>query len=125
MSLPLETKEMAAHELSVPEQVGLERALAAWVVNLPAARPADDFVTRLGQQLVAAHKRDFERQHRNANRLRVAGIVGGVASLVGGVLVWLLWRQRRHRPESAAAGVQPSLAGGIKPLFRARHPARS
>ena len=125
MSLPLETKEMAVQELSVPEQVGLERTLAAWAVYLPAARPADEFVTRLGQQLVMTRKREYERQHRNARRLRVAGIIGGVASLVGGVVVWVLWRQRRHRPEGPTACLQAPSASGIKLLLRAHHPARS
>jgi hypothetical protein len=125
MSLPLEMTKSAERELSGPEQIGLERALTVWALTLPAARPADDFVTRLGQKLEKNATREADRHRQQVRQLRAAGIIGGVASVVGGVVVWVLWRQRRHQTDDATGGVQPLLASGIKPFLRAHHPARS
>jgi hypothetical protein len=56
-------------------------------------------------------------------RLRIAGVVGGIVSLVGGLVFWLLWRQH-HKPQArAATPAKPGWTWGWKPLSRA-HPTQ-
>ncbi len=114
MSLTLEptVKEKPGEGMSLAEQAALEGALAAALTPaLSAGKPSDQFVAQLGQQLAAAADRELGAEQRRERQLRTAGLVGlagGLFSLVGGVVVWLLWRQRR-KPESAPA-TKPAVA---------------
>jgi hypothetical protein len=125
MSLQLEATDTTEWDLNLAEQQALERALAQALAPARfAAEPSEKFVARLGQQLVETARREEEAQLRREQQLRTASLVGGVASVVGGLLVWLLWRQH-HKASDAGAGSKPVVAWSIKPFSRAHHPARS
>jgi len=88
---------------------------AALAPALASAKPSEAFVAHLGRQLSAAAQRDAQEQKTREQRLRIAGAVGGVISLVGGLVFWLVWRQH-HKPGTPA---KPGLAWGLKSLSRA------
>ena len=98
-----------------------ETALAAALTPaLASAKPSEAFVAHLGHQLTEAARSEAQEQKIREQRLRIAGVVGGVVSLVGGLVFWLLWRQHRHKPQVAAPS-KPGWTWGWKPLSRA-HP---
>ena len=88
---------------------------AALTPALASAKPSEAFVAHLGRQLSAAAQRDAQEQKTREQRLRIAGAVGGVISLVGGLVFWLVWRQH-HKP---GEGAKPGWALGLKSLSRA------
>jgi hypothetical protein len=105
-------------EFSVVEEAAWEAALAAALTPaLASAKPSEAFIAHLGRQLTDTALREAQEQKILEQRLRVASVVGGVVSLVGGVVFWLLWRQHR-KPQAAAA--KPGWSWGWKPLSRAR-----
>ena len=110
----------AQKELGPAEDAVWEAALAAALTPaLSSAKPSDAFIAHLGRQLNEAARREAQTQQI----LRIAGVVGGFVSLLGGLVVWLLWRQR-HQPQAAAkppAAAKPTWTWGWKPLSRA-HP---
>jgi hypothetical protein len=104
MSLSLEMTETKREEFGLAEQAALEGALAN---ALFVVVPSDKFVAQLGQHLAEAAKRDAEAERRRERRLRTAGLVGGVFSVLGGLVVWLLWRKRHDKaPLTPALGQQ-------------------
>ncbi len=108
MSLRLEPTVSIKHgntweKLTLAQQAALEGAWAsALTPALSAGRPSSQFATQLSQQLSAAARKAWEAQQRHERQLRTASLVGGLFSVVGGVVVWLLWRQR-HKTEHASA----------------------
>jgi hypothetical protein len=123
MFLPLEAVDVTEKELSLAEQSALEGALAqALAPARSAAQPSEKFVARLGKQLMESARLEAEAQARRGQQLRTAGLVGGVASVVGGVVVWLVWRQHHKVGDP---NCKPVVAWSAKPLSRAHHPARS
>ncbi len=118
---------------SAPSESGQPDVDAAWEAALAAAltpalasaKPSEAFVAHLGHQLVKAARSEAQEHKVREQRLAIAGVVGGVISLVGGLVVWLLWRQY-HKPQAAAAttSAAPAKTGwtwGWKSLSRA-HP---
>lgn len=96
------------------QQQHLEAALLAtlqapllWVAPSPA------FVTALQRDLVLTAK----RRQRALHWLGAAG--GGVLSLIGGAIVWYLWRKQGPRPAFVRGLVPPARSA---PLWR-RQPA--
>lgn len=101
MSLTVEA-EVTPAELGPAEQLALEKAMAA---ALTSGVPSERFVAHLGQQLAETARREQLAQQRREERLRTAGLfglVGGIFSLLGGLAVWLLWRQRRKEGAPAS-----------------------
>ena len=127
MFLPLDsetTRLRPQAEIGPAEQAAWEEALATTLTPaMASARPSSAFVAQLGQRLAETAKRDALEQQRREERLRTARLVGGVFSVVGGLVVWLLWRQH-HKTESLAPS-KPAFSWGFKPLTRAHHPAHS
>jgi hypothetical protein len=104
MSLSLEMTETKRDELSLAEQAALERTLSK---ALFVVVPSDKFVAQLGQHLAEAAKHEAEAEQRRERRLRTAGLVGGLFSVLGGLVVWLLWRKRHGKtPLTPALGHQ-------------------
>jgi hypothetical protein len=120
--------EMQAPRTSARPEAGFaevdpkwEAALAeALTPALSSGRPAEAFVAHLGRQLAETARCEAQEQKILEQRLRAASIVGGVVSLVGGLVFWLFWRQR-HKPQTAAPAAKPGWTWGWKPLSRA-HP---
>ncbi|MBN1921558.1 MAG: hypothetical protein JW892_09955 [Anaerolineae bacterium] len=96
------------------QQQPLEAALFA-TLQAPSLRdaPSPAFVAALQRELVLAVK----RRQRALHWLGAAG--GGVLSLIGGVLVWYLWRRQGARPIAPRGLVFPARSA---PLWR-RQPA--
>jgi len=126
-SLDLRTPHASASaESSLPEvDAAWETALAAALTPaLASAKPTEAFVAHLGHQLTVAARREAEGQKVREQRLAVAGVVGGIVSLVGGLVFWLLWRQHHLKPQvKAAAPAKPGWTWGWKTLSRA-HPTQ-
>jgi hypothetical protein len=102
MSLTLEMTETKPEVFGLAEQAELEGALANAMF---VAAPSDQFVTQLGQHLAQAAKREAEAERLREQRLRTASVVGGVVSVLGGLVVWLLWRKRHNKaPLTPALG---------------------
>ena len=83
------------------EQRALERAI---VTVLTPVRPSQVFVEQLSHDLTEEARQQYEAQRRHVNRaLRAFGIIGGgLASMIGGIAIWLLV----HREDKASrAGV--------------------
>ncbi len=117
----------AASESGQPDvDAAWEAAMAAALTPaLASAKPSEAFVAHLGHQLVTAARSEAQEHKVREQRWAIAGVVGGVVSLVGGLVVWLLWRQY-HKPQAAAAttAAAPAKTGwtwGWKSLSRA-HP---
>ena len=90
----------AAPELALEEERRIAETAAQFMI--PTA-PTSQFVSRLGQQLADAARREIESRHRREQGLRIAGIVGGgVLSVAGGVALWLLLRKRPSGAEAAS-----------------------
>lgn len=95
------------------EQQAMERSL---VKVLPPVMPSQDFVTRLGHDLVEEARRQQVVQLRHTNQaFRFLGIFGGLVSVVGGVILWLLLRRDGDDPQrnvglpgQSAASAPPS-----------------
>jgi hypothetical protein len=82
------------------ERRAMERALVS--VMLPVA-PSQSFVDRLSQDLVEEARRQQSAQRRHADQtLRFFGIFGGLVSVVGGLILWIVLRQERN-PEPGTA----------------------
>ncbi len=78
--------------------------------------PTDLFVLNLEQELMEEAQPQDQKPHRLMQDLRVFGLVGGgLLSIAGGVLMWVLWRQSRPasdtpaRPSGLLAFVSPKL----------------
>ncbi len=121
------------HRATAPSEAGLPDVDAAWETALAAAltpalasaKPSEAFVAHLGHQLVKAARSEAQEHKVREQRLAIAGVVGGIVSLVGGLVFWLLWRQH-HKPQAAATTTPavPAKSGwtwGFKALSRA-HP---
>jgi hypothetical protein len=107
-------------EAGLADDAAWETALAAALTPaLSSAKPSEAFIANLGRKLADTARCEAQEQKLREERLRVAGVVGGVVSLVGGLAVWLLWRQHR-KPQSAAVS-KPGWTWAWKPLSRA-HP---
>lgn len=76
---------------------------------LRPAMPNATFVSELEQELIAKAERHYRNQVNALQGLRVIGLIGGgVLSIVGGVLMVVLWRQRQtENPDEgkSAAGL--------------------
>ncbi len=115
--------QQAPHTPAHPA-AGTQEPDAAWEATVAAAltpalasgKPSEAFVAHLGRQLSEAAQRDAQAQKTRDQRLRIAGAVGGVISLVGGLVFWLVWRHH-HKP---GEGAKPGWALGLKSLSRAR-----
>jgi hypothetical protein len=123
--------DLRAPRASAPPESGLPDVDAAWEAALAAAltpalasaKPSEAFVAHLGHQLVATAQSEAQEHKVREQRLAIAGVVGGIVSLVGGLVFWLLWRQH-HKPHAAATAAAPAKTGwtwGWKSLSRA-HP---
>ena len=125
--------DLQPHRTAAPSESGLPDVDAAWEAALAAAltpalasaKPSEVFVAQLGRQLVKAARSEAQERKVREQRLAIAGVVGGIVSLVGGLVFWLLWRQH-HKPQGAAAPTPaaPAKSGwtwGWKALSRA-HP---
>ncbi len=75
--------------LPIEEQWAIERAV---IHVMPAAKPPAHFVTRLREDLVAeARLQQAAQQERTGQALKLFGLLGGgLISVIGGLLVWLL-----------------------------------
>jgi len=79
------------------EQQALEHSIR---VALAPASPSEFFVSDLEQQLIDEAKQHQQDQQALLQGLRVVGFIGGgLLSIVGGVLMWLLWR--RHQTQES------------------------
>jgi hypothetical protein len=122
--------DLRAPRASATSESGLPDVDAAWEAALAAAltpalasaKPSGAFVAHLGHQLVATAKCEAQEHKVREQRLAIAGVVGGIVSLVGGLVFWLLWRQH-HKPQAtaAAARAKTGWTWGWKSLSRA-HP---
>jgi hypothetical protein len=111
-------RKPARPELGLSEDAAWETALAAALTPaLASAKPSEAFIAHLGRQLTETVRREAQEQKMREERLRIAGVVGGVVSLVGGLVFLLLWRQ--HRKPTATS--KPAWSWGWKPVSRA-HP---
>ena len=119
LSLEMQTPRTPTRKVSgTADPAVWEATLAAALTPaLSSAKPSEAFVAHLGRQLA----REAQEQKTREQRLRVAGVVGGVLSLVGGLVFWLLWWQGRKPPAQAAG--KPGWSWGWKPLSRA-HPTQ-
>jgi hypothetical protein len=119
LSLELHAPRASARdEFSRADDAVWEAALAAALTPaLASAKPSEAFIAHLGRQLTETARREAREHQIREQRLRIAGVVGGIVSLVGGLVFWLLWRQHR-KPEAA---VKPGWTWEWKPLSRA-HP---
>ncbi len=80
------------------ERQAVERVLVSVIVPV---EPSKSFVDRLSQDLIEEARRQQSTQQRNADQtLRFFGIFGGLVSVVGGLILWLVLRQERN-PEQA------------------------
>ncbi len=87
-------------QLSWEEQRSLEEALTA--VLAPPHQPEDAFVAELEEALLA----EAERRQEQQSRLSTVGLVGGgIATLILGILGFILFRRQRREaePEEAPA----------------------
>ena len=81
------------------ERQAMERVLVSVIVPV---EPAQSFVDRLSRDLVEEARRQHSVQQRHADQtLRFFGIFGGLISVVGGLVLWLVLRQER-KPEQAS-----------------------
>jgi hypothetical protein len=80
------------------ERQNLERSISA---ALKPAMPNATFVSELEHELIAEAERHYKNQVNAMQGLRVVGLIGGgLLSIVGGVLMVLLWQQRKtENPE--------------------------
>ncbi len=108
MSLSLEMSGTKEAGLSPAEQAALERALPQVLV---VVAPSDKFVAQLGQHLTEAARREAAAEQRRDRQLRTAGLVGGVVSVLGGLVVWLLWRRLHPKAPLAPAGARATELG--------------
>ncbi|MGC9520441.1 MAG: hypothetical protein ACP5HG_00995 [Anaerolineae bacterium] len=92
------------------EQEAIERAV---VTVMPPVKPSQAFVNRLGRDLVEEARRQHEtNQERAKQAFRLFGFLsGGLFSLVGGIVIWLLL----HR-ESKKSLSDLSLSGPQQPM---------
>jgi hypothetical protein len=123
LSLEMQAPRAPARaEFGLNDDAAWETALAAALTPaLASAKPSEAFVAHLGRRLTENARREAQEQKLREQRLRVAGAVGGIVSLVGGLVFWLLWRQH-HKPQAAATAKQ-GWTWGWKPLSRA-HPTQ-
>lgn len=95
------------------EQHALEHSIRE---ALQPTWPTDLFVLELEQELMGEARRQNQDPRRLSHDLRVFGLVGGgLLSIAGGVLMWVLWRQNRpvsdasSRPSRFLSFVSPKL----------------
>ena len=91
------TNYVVLQEMLPPqEQTAVERALQEAL--MPVA-PSRAYVTRLGQDLKAAAQ---SKQATQRGWLPLGVVGGGLLSLVGGLIVWLLMQRKKQAPSSMA-----------------------
>ncbi len=79
------------------EQQAIERAV---VTVMPPVEPSQAFVNRLGHDLVEEARRQHETSQQQVNQaFKLFGFLsGGLFSLVGGILLWLLLNREPGKP---------------------------
>lgn len=81
-----------AQRVSPQEQRTLERSICE---TLATTAPAETFVAELEQGLLTEARRQYHYPLYSWRWLGVAGLVGGgLLSIVGGMWMWLHWRER-------------------------------
>ena len=114
-------KTTAPETLGRTDEAAWEAALAlALTPALSSAKPSEAFIAHLGWQLAETARREYRVEPTRGQRWAMAGVVGGILSLAGGVLVWLLWRQRRQPRTGGKADWN-----GWKSVFRTPHPLKA
>jgi len=89
------------------EQTLLEQSIQA---ALTPMWPIERFVVELERDLIE----EARRQERAEQGLRIAGwIGGGLLSIAGGILLWLLWQRRQTQTNDSEAG----MTAKRRPLF--------
>lgn len=79
------------------EERAIERAV---VTVLPPVQPSKLFVEQLGADLLEESRRQREAEQNASNALRIFGVVGGgLLSVVGGMVIWLLTHHPRDRQD--------------------------
>jgi hypothetical protein len=99
---PKEKYVVLQEHIPLREQRALERAV---VTVLPPVEPSRSFVNQLAYDLVEeARHRETERQHLH-QATRIFGVMGGgLLSIIGGLIIWLLVRNHGNiAPDSAAS----------------------
>lgn len=77
--------------VSFQEQAVLERNIPA---VLTPVRPVETFVSDLERELITAAQRQQREQVQFWRGVRTLGMIGGgLLSVVGGVFMWVVWRQ--------------------------------
>jgi hypothetical protein len=104
------------------EQMLLEQSIQA---VLSPTLPTDRFVVELERELIHEARRQ-ERYEQNMGRgLRVIGFIGGgLLSIAGGILMWMLWQRHQTQKdggEAIATSKRQSLFG--MPKFTKVNPA--
>ncbi|MGC9349450.1 MAG: hypothetical protein ACP5JG_15030 [Anaerolineae bacterium] len=87
--------------MPVPEQRALERAV---VTVLPPVEPSRAFVNQLAYDLVeeAQHQETGRQSLHQASRI-LGGMGGSLLSIIGGIVIWLLVRNREGGAETPTA----------------------
>ena len=94
--------------ISAPERRKMERTLSAVLLRIP---PAEAFVERLGEALVAEASVRYARYQQHRQILRMLGVVGGsVLSIAGGIVLWSVARRRRYTSRDGLATGSPAHA---------------
>ncbi|MEJ5311410.1 MAG: hypothetical protein WHX52_16740 [Anaerolineae bacterium] len=89
------------------EQTLLEQSIQA---ALTPMWPTERFVAELERDLLE----EARRQERAGQGLRIAGwIGGGLLSIAGGILLWVLWQRHQTQPNDSKA----RMTSKRRPLF--------
>ncbi len=105
-----------SEEIPFEEKRALEQSIAN--VLIPVL-PSEAFVRRLHRDLVAEAERQqaasTASEQRTPRILRLVGLVGGgILYVIGGVVVWLLWRHSDER-ERAQVNIGTSTTESQRP----------
>ncbi len=97
---PFKTNYVVLQEMLPPqEQTAVEEALQE---ALTPVAPSRAYVTRLGQDLKVAVR---SKQAAKQGWLPLGVVGGGVISLVGGLIVWLLMQRKKQASSTSMASV--------------------
>ncbi len=93
------------------EQTLLEQSIQAALMPI---WPTEQFIVELERDLME----EARRQERMGQGWRIAGwIGGGLLSIAGGILLWVLWQRRRTQKDDGEAGATSKrrpLLGALK-----------